>query len=197
MADVFVSYARSDKARVAPVVACCDCSNPRGACATGDASPRPVFLQRRHAERALTHTPDFVEALNTLGNIRLLAGDIALEVGPDVRAALDAYQQVKRGRPRIEHIETIDPADIERRVLAFAEAGEGVIVQPPVYFPFFSSVTTPGRRLIENPLREENGRSHPQLTNHLSGETQGAKPACGAAHPRTANLGLPLALASP
>lgn len=42
--------------------------------------------------------------------------------------------------------------------LAFAEAGEGVIVQPPVYFPFFSSVTTPGRHLIENPLREENGR---------------------------------------
>jgi cystathionine beta-lyase len=42
--------------------------------------------------------------------------------------------------------------------LAFAEAGEGVIVQPPVYFPFFSSVTTTGRRLIENPLREQNGR---------------------------------------
>jgi cystathionine beta-lyase len=38
-------------------------------------------------------------------------------------------------------------------VLAFAEAGEGVIVQPPVYFPFFSAVTATGRRLIENPLR--------------------------------------------
>ena len=38
-------------------------------------------------------------------------------------------------------------------VLAFAEAGEGVIVQPPVYFPFFSAVTVTGRRLIENPLR--------------------------------------------
>lgn len=42
--------------------------------------------------------------------------------------------------------------------LAFAEAGEGVIVQPPVYFPFFSSVTTTGRRLIENPLRLDAGR---------------------------------------
>ena len=38
-------------------------------------------------------------------------------------------------------------------VLAFAEVGEGVIVQPPVYFPFFSAVTATGRRLIENPLR--------------------------------------------
>lgn len=43
-------------------------------------------------------------------------------------------------------------------VLAFAEAGEGVIVQPPVYFPFFSAVTTTGRRLIENPLIFADGR---------------------------------------
>ena len=49
--------------------------------------------------------------------------------------------------------------------LAFAGAGEGVIVQPPVYFPFFSSVTTPGRRLIENPLREENGRYRMDFTH--------------------------------
>jgi cystathionine beta-lyase len=39
-------------------------------------------------------------------------------------------------------------------VLAFAKEGEGVIVQPPVYFPFFSAVTTNRRRLIENPLRQ-------------------------------------------
>lgn len=43
-------------------------------------------------------------------------------------------------------------------VLAFAAAGEGVIVQPPVYFPFFSAVTATGRRLIENPLVFEDGR---------------------------------------
>jgi cystathionine beta-lyase len=38
-------------------------------------------------------------------------------------------------------------------VMAFAKEEEGVIVQPPVYFPFFSAVTTNHRRLIENPLR--------------------------------------------
>jgi cysteine-S-conjugate beta-lyase len=43
-------------------------------------------------------------------------------------------------------------------VLAFAEAGEGVIVQPPVYFPFFSAVTATSRRLIENPLHLHEGR---------------------------------------
>lgn len=43
-------------------------------------------------------------------------------------------------------------------VMAFAQPGEGVIVQPPVYFPFFSAVTTNQRRLIQNPLRLEQGR---------------------------------------
>jgi cystathionine beta-lyase len=43
-------------------------------------------------------------------------------------------------------------------VLACTQPGEGVIVQPPVYFPFFSAVTTNGRRLVENPLRLESGR---------------------------------------
>ncbi len=42
--------------------------------------------------------------------------------------------------------------------LAFAGPGEGVIVQPPVYFPFFSAVTSTGRRLIENPLRRVGDR---------------------------------------
>lgn len=36
--------------------------------------------------------------------------------------------------------------------LALAEEGEGVIVQPPVYFPFFSTVTHTRRRLLLNPL---------------------------------------------
>ncbi len=42
-------------------------------------------------------------------------------------------------------------------VAAFAEPGAAVIVQPPVYFPFFSSVTSTGRELRLNPLRLENG----------------------------------------
>lgn len=36
--------------------------------------------------------------------------------------------------------------------LAYAEPGEGVIVQPPVYPPFFSSVKLTGRIMVENPL---------------------------------------------
>lgn len=43
-------------------------------------------------------------------------------------------------------------------VLACTQEGEGVVVQPPVYFPFFSSVTQTGRKLLQNPLREHDGR---------------------------------------
>ena len=43
-------------------------------------------------------------------------------------------------------------------VMAFAQPGESVIAQPPVYFPFFSAVTTTERQLVLNPLHLENGR---------------------------------------
>lgn len=43
-------------------------------------------------------------------------------------------------------------------VMAFTQPGESVIIQPPVYFPFFSAVTQTGRKLIENPLKHVHGR---------------------------------------
>lgn len=47
---------------------------------------------------------------------------------------------------------------ITASVLANTEPGDKVIVQPPVYFPFFESVRGVKRRLVENPLKLENGR---------------------------------------
>ncbi|MCF8235528.1 MAG: PatB family C-S lyase [Bacteroidales bacterium] len=43
-------------------------------------------------------------------------------------------------------------------VQAFTKEGEGVIVQPPVYYPFFSAVEHNNRKLVLNPLKLENGR---------------------------------------
>lgn len=40
----------------------------------------------------------------------------------------------------------------------FSKPGDGVIVQPPVYFPFFDCVKGTKRKLVENPLKIENGR---------------------------------------
>ena len=43
-------------------------------------------------------------------------------------------------------------------VNAFTKPGDNIIVQPPVYFPFYSSIEGPGREIIHNPLRLEKGR---------------------------------------
>lgn len=43
-------------------------------------------------------------------------------------------------------------------VLAVTQPGESVIVQSPVYAPFYSCVTATGRRLVLNPLKLEKGR---------------------------------------
>jgi Bifunctional PLP-dependent enzyme with beta-cystathionase and maltose regulon repressor activities len=42
--------------------------------------------------------------------------------------------------------------------LAFTQTGDSIIVQPPVYFPFFSAVESHGRNLIYNRLTESEGK---------------------------------------
>jgi cysteine-S-conjugate beta-lyase len=41
---------------------------------------------------------------------------------------------------------------------AFTKPGEGVVVQTPVYYPFFRAVEDNGRRLLRSPLAVEGGR---------------------------------------
>ncbi len=43
-------------------------------------------------------------------------------------------------------------------IMAFTKPGDGVIIQPPVYYPFFSAVSGNGCSVIENQLVEKNGR---------------------------------------
>ena len=43
-------------------------------------------------------------------------------------------------------------------VLGFTNPGDKVIIQTPVYFPFFTAVSDHGRELAINPLKLENGR---------------------------------------
>lgn len=50
--------------------------------------------------------------------------------------------------------------------LAFSAPGDGIIIQPPVYPPFFSAIRQTGRQVIENPLREDNGHYRMDL-DHL------------------------------
>ena len=43
-------------------------------------------------------------------------------------------------------------------VRSLTHEGEGVIIQPPVYYPFKMAVEASGRTLVENPLMLEGGR---------------------------------------
>lgn len=60
-------------------------------------------------------------------------------------------------------------------VQAFSKESEGVIVQPPVYFPFFSAVTTGNRNLILNPLQLVNGKYTIDFEHLEKCAQQGAK----------------------
>jgi len=46
---------------------------------------------------------------------------------------------------------------VNMAVLAFTQPGDEIIVQPPVYFPFFTAVTDHHRKLVYNQLKLENG----------------------------------------
>ena len=49
-------------------------------------------------------------------------------------------------------------AALSMAVRAFTKEGDRVIVQPPVYHPFFSVITDNGRKILYNKLIEENGK---------------------------------------
>lgn len=58
--------------------------------------------------------------------------------------------------------------------LAFTRPGDSVIVQPPVYAPFFSAIESHGRNIIHNQLVEQDGRwrmDFDSLRKSISGNT--------------------------
>ena len=49
-------------------------------------------------------------------------------------------------------------AGLTLAIEAFSKPGDGVVVQPPVYFPFFDCVKGTKRKMVENPLKIRNNR---------------------------------------
>jgi cysteine-S-conjugate beta-lyase len=47
---------------------------------------------------------------------------------------------------------------INMAVLAYTQPGDKIILQPPVYFPFFTAIKNHGREISYNQLKEANGR---------------------------------------
>lgn len=71
------------------------------------------------------------------------------------------WLKIKHGREVkkewIEFSPGVVPA-LNLAVLAFTDPGDKVIVQQPVYFPFFTAITNHNRILVNNPLTLRNGR---------------------------------------
>src|SRR2546423_3123047 len=52
-------------------------------------------------------------------------------------------------------------------VLAFSEPGDGVVIQTPIYPPFLRTVEQTGRRMVDNPLRDDGTRFVPDMDGLL------------------------------
>ena len=50
-------------------------------------------------------------------------------------------------------------------VMAYSEPGDKIVVQPPVYFPFYHAITNNNRQILYNPLKLINGRLSMDLDN--------------------------------
>jgi cysteine-S-conjugate beta-lyase len=53
--------------------------------------------------------------------------------------------------------------------LAFSQPGDSIVVQPPVYFPFFTAAESHGRNLIYNRLSESEGKWNMDFNSLVSG----------------------------
>ncbi|PAF18033.1 MalY/PatB family protein [Terribacillus saccharophilus] len=60
-------------------------------------------------------------------------------------------------------------------IQTFTEPGEQVVIQTPVYAPFYSVVTAHDRKIVENPLLEENGAYQMDFEHLESCFRKGAK----------------------
>ena len=93
---------------------------------------------------------------------RVTHGIYGYEFKPDsYYAALEAWYQNRHGwRIEQQHIETCPSilSAISILIDQHTNEGEGIIVQPPVFFEFKMVIKSSGRRVVKNPLKLVEGR---------------------------------------
>ncbi len=94
--------------------------------------------------------------------------------GESYKESFTAWQRTRNGWDvEIEDLlfaSGVMPA-VRAAILEFAEPGEEVIIQTPVYFPFSGAIKDNGRTVVENPLREVDGRYEMDLAHLRSAIT--------------------------
>jgi len=103
--------------------------------------------------------PDFImNALNERMNHEILAYSYRPE---SYYEAIISWMDRKHGWKIDKEMITSSPgvvSAVTMLIMALSEPGDKVIVQPPVYFPFFTSIKGSDRKMVENPLMLKNGR---------------------------------------
>ncbi len=104
-------------------------------------------------------TPDFIiEALkNRLGHELIGYTSVPEDLKKVIIEWLSFYHQWEVHSDWI----TINPGVVPTLafcVLAYTRPGDQIIVQPPIYFPFYYVIENNGRKIVHNPLYLQNGR---------------------------------------
>lgn len=101
------------------------------------------------------------EVLKALHN-KIDEGALGYPITPDsLLEAVIGWQKKRHGWEIGKESVTWAPgvvAGLAFSLMAFTKPGDGVIIQTPVYPPFYAIINDAGRRIVKNPLKRENGR---------------------------------------
>ena len=121
-------------------------------------------------------TPDFIlNAIRERANHEILGYSIRPEsYFTSLISWLNRRHQWEIRKEWVAFSPGIVPA-LNMAVLAFSKRRDKIIIQPPVYFPFFDAVKKHGRTLVYNQLIMENGRYRMDFENLEQSCREGAK----------------------
>jgi len=101
------------------------------------------------------------EVLKALHN-KIDEGALGYPITPDsLFDAVTGWQKKRHGWEIGKESVTWAPgvvAGLAFSLTAFTKPGDGVIIQTPVYPPFYAIINEAGRKIVKNPLKRENGR---------------------------------------
>ena len=101
------------------------------------------------------------EVLKALHN-KIDEGALGYPITPDsLLEAVTGWQKKRHGWEIRKEAVTWAPgvvAGLAFSLMAFTKPGDGVIIQTPVYPPFYAIIDEAGRKIVKNPLKRENGR---------------------------------------
>ena len=102
--------------------------------------------------------PEVLDALHK----KIDEGALGYPIAPDsLLNVITEWQKERHGWDIKKDAVTWAPgvvAGLAFSLMAYTKPGDGVIIQTPVYPPFYSTISEAGRKIVKNPLKRQNGR---------------------------------------